>query len=181
VIVRWCALGGALLLLSGCATRPPVPQRTLPAVPPAAPTASENTLTPRLYLAVAANVSLMAVRASQFAATRASDERLRETAQRIASDQGGVGAQLNYAGRRLNLLPDAALPLPMAAELEQLGRSENFDRDYRRLATRILSRGWQAHANYARLGTSPTLRMVARFAEPVTSRNIVLLGQEAGR
>lgn len=163
-------------LLAGCATRTPAPppyQPPSPTVPQPAPSAS---LSPRLYVAVTSNVSLIAVRASTLAISRAADPRLREAARQIAADQAGVAAQLSYAGRRVNLLPDAALPPRMAEDLALLEGSNSFDSDYRALMKRALLRGWQAHAYFAERGESPTLRTVARFAAPVTRRNLEAVG-----
>jgi putative membrane protein len=173
VIGRAILAGAAVLLVGGCATRPTAPR--LPYEPPSATVpqpAPSATLSPRLYVALTSNVSLIAVRASNLASSRASDPRLRELARQIASDQAGVASQLSYAGRRVNLLPDAALPPRAAEELKLLETSASFDADYSALMKRALQRGWQAHAHFARVGASPTLRSVARFAEPITRRNL---------
>lgn len=177
-MVRRLRIGGVVLALafgaglSGCGGGKPAPAPIRPVV--IAPSAAVA-LAPALYMAVAANTSLFAVRASELAAARASDPQLRAVARQIAADQGGVGAQLSYAGRRVDLLPDAALPAPMAADLERLRRSTDFDGEYRRLVGQSLARALSAHATFERSGSSPTLRMVARVAAPLTRRDLEAL------
>jgi putative membrane protein len=121
---------------------------------------------------VASNSALFALRASELAVTRASDGELRADARAIAQDQGGVGAQLSYAGRRVDLLPRATLPEAMEADLARLTQSPDFDRDYRALVGRALAQALEAHETFARGGSSATLRPVAQMAAPVTRRNL---------
>ena len=95
--------------------------------------------------------------------------------QHLARDQGGVAAQLSFAGRRLELLPSAALTDAQAAELERMRLSSDFDSDYRRSVSGALARALEAHQAFARSGSSPTLRPVAEMAAPVTRRNLEAL------
>lgn len=160
--------GGLLVALAGCARQPAPPPPGPVAVLPSAVAA----LTPALYMQVASNTALFAMRASELAATRANDGGLRAAARSIAQDQSGVGAQLSFAGRRLDLLPRAVLPEPMEADLARLAQSADFDRDYRALIGPALARALEAHEVFARAGSSPTLRPVAQMAAPVTRRNL---------
>src|SRR5215216_5067890 len=93
--VKIASAGILALLIAGCASRE--------ARPPAAPAAvavspAAAALAPAIYMRVAASSALFAVRASEVAATRASDPRLRDVARAIAQDQRGIGSQLNFAG-----------------------------------------------------------------------------------
>lgn len=124
---------------------------------------------------VASNSALFALRASELAATRANDDALRSQARAIAQDQGGVGAQLSYAGRRVDLLPRATLPDAMEVDLARLSQSPDFDRDYRLVVGQALARALDAHETFARGGSSATLRPVAQMAAPVTRRNLEAL------
>lgn len=164
------------LALGGCARREAPPARTAPAPAPATLPAVAA-LSPTIYFQLVASSSLFVVRASELAAERASSNALREAARRIAADQRGVASQLSFAGRRLDLLPGATLPSPLAADLERLQLSADFDSDYRRLVGTALERSLRAHESFARAGDSPTLRPVAQMAAPATRRDLDLLGR----
>ena len=169
---QFASLGLAVLLLAGCASRQapppsaPAAVRTLPAI---------TALAPAIYMQVAASSALFAVRASELAAERSTDPRLRDVARSIAQDQRGIGSQLNFAGRRLNLLPSAALTGEQAADLERLRIAGQVDTLYRQIVTPVLADALQAHSAFAARGASPTLRPVARMAAPATRRNLDML------
>ena len=162
-------LAMTVALLAGCGGGPaPAPRPSAPFVLPSTAAA----LSPAIYMQLVSTSSLFAVRASELAAERASSSRTRSAAQAILRDQGGVAAQLSFAGRRLELLPSAALTDSQTAELERLRMSSAFDSDYRRAVADALSRALEAHQAFARSGSSPTLRPVAEMAAPVTRRNL---------
>jgi len=158
----------AVLALAGCASKP--------AAPPPSPTfvlpSMAAALTPAVYMALASTSSLFAIRASELALERSSNSGTRSAAQAIIADQGGVGSQLSFAGRRLDLLPSAALTDAQAAELERLRQSGNFDADYRKAVSDTLASALEAHRAFASAGSSPTLRPVAEMAAPVTKKNV---------
>ena len=162
-------LGVIALLLAGCASRQAPPPaapaaiRTLPAI---------SALAPAIYMQVAASSALFAVRASELAAERSTDPRLRDVARTIARDQRGIGSQLNFAGRRLDLLPSASMTPEQAADLDRLRNSSQVDRLYRQLMDPALTQAYQTHAAFAARGSSPTLRPVAKMAAPATRRNL---------
>ena len=166
---RLASVGISALVIAGCASReaPPPPA---PAAVRAAPLATA--LAPAVYMQVAASSALFAVRASEVAASRSSDPKVRAVARAIAEDQRGIGSQLNLAGRRLNLLPSAALTADQAANLDLLSNSTNVDAAYRQLIAPVLTDAYRAHAAFAARGTSPTLRPVAKMAAPATRRNL---------
>lgn len=166
--VRLAAVGGLALAAASCGTRQPPPVAAPVIVLPSAAAA----LTPALYMQIAASSSLFAIRASELAEQRASSGSVRDAARNIVRDQGGVASQLSFAGRRLDLLPSATLPGPLAADLASLETSANFDADYRRLVGRSLAQALEAHQTFERGGNSPTLRPVAEMAAPVTRRNL---------
>ena len=159
-------------LLAGCGGRPaPSPRASAPFVLPSTAMA----LSPAIYMQLASTSSLFAIRASELAASRSTSSRTRSAAEAIVRDQGGVAAQLSFAGRRLELLPSAALTDAQAAELERMRLSSDFDSDYRRSVAGALARALEAHQAFARSGSSPTLRPVAEMAAPVTRRNLEAL------
>lgn len=153
--------------LAGCSSAPkPAPPATfiLPSTAAA--------LTPAIYMSLASTSSLFAIRASELALQRASNSRLRDAARAIIADQGGVGSQLNYAGRRVDLLPTAALTESQSADLERLRTTSDFESDYRKTVGGVLARSLEAHQAFARAGSSPTLRPVAQMATPLTKKNL---------
>ena len=158
------------LLVAGCASR----QAAAPAAAraPVAAMPAVAALAPAIYMQLAASSSLFAVRASELAAERSADPRLRDVARTIAQDQRGIGAQLNFAGRRLDLLPSAAMTSQQAADLDRLRNAPQVDRLYRQLMAPALTQAYQAHAAFAARGSSPTLRPVAKMAAPATRRNL---------
>jgi hypothetical protein len=126
-------------------------------VPPEQPVAS-----PSGYLAASASRSLFLVRASEVLARRV--PAMAGEAERLAAQHRGVAAQLNLAGRRLDLLPPASL-LPhhqsWLAEVEQAGDPAAA---WRQRVGAALAECERQESDYSLRGTSPTLRPVARFA-----------------
>lgn len=157
----------AVAALAACSSkptpRPPSPTFVLPSAAAA--------LSPAIYMQLASSSSLFAIRASELAQQRGS-ARTRDVARTVIQDQTAVAAQLSYAGRRVDLLPSAALSEGQAADLERLQASSDFDSDYRRLVGETLARALDAHETFARGGASPTLRPVAEMAVPQTRRNL---------
>ena len=159
----------AALTLSGCGGTTRAAPRSASFIPP---TPAVVALAPALYMQLASSSSLFAIRASELAAERAASGSTRVAAQSIIRDQGGVASQLSFAGRRLELLPTAALSAEQSAELDRLRESADFDSDYRRAVGGALARAYDAHRAFAQAGSSPTLIPVARMAAPVTKRNL---------
>jgi len=163
------AAGLIALLLSGCAPKQPVPPAR-PA-PPAPPVAAPAALDPESYMAFAASSALFAVRASNLAEGRGSNK-IKKFAAQVVTDQTGIGAQLNFAGRRIDLLPSARLLPRHETMLEQLAAATDFDATYRRQMLQVLTAAETVHRAFEAHGTSPTLRPVAAMAAPVCRRNI---------
>ena len=165
--MRFAALA-AIAVLAGCSSAPK------PAPPPSTfvlPSVSAA-LTPAIYVSLTSSSSLFAIRASELALQRSDSNRVRTAARAVIADQGGVGSQLSYAGRRLDLLPSATLTPAQADDLKRLSTSANFDADYKRTVGDALARALAAHETFARSGASPTLRPVAEMAAPVTKKNL---------
>jgi putative membrane protein len=160
-------------LLAGCAPKkappPPAPPPTVPAAPPAV------ALDPESYMAFSASSALFAVKASNFAEGRGSTNKLKKFAGQVVMDQTGVGAQLNFAGRYINLLPSSQLLPEHQAMLETLASASDFDGTYKAQLARVLRRAAVAHRAFEAGGSSPTLRPVARFAAPVCEKNLAAL------
>jgi hypothetical protein len=92
------------------------------------------------------------------------DPSLAPEAKRVAADHRGIAAQLNLAGRRLDLLPSAELLPADRRQLEALAVAANLPSAWRRLVAAELARCDLHEADYEARGASPTLRPVARFA-----------------
>lgn len=162
----------SLLLLAGCATRSPVPDPRPAAAPPAMQPA-RPVLTPADYLAVSASRSLLLVRTSELVAAR--EPSLSVEAGRVAADHRGVAAQLNLAGRRLDLLPSAELLPTDRLQLDALGRASDLGMSWRRIVAAALASCDTHESDYAARGTSPTLRPVARFSLGVCREELARL------
>lgn len=176
---RAIRVGGAAaaltaLLLAGCAPKRPPPPPA-PPVPPVQPVPAPVALDPESYMAFAASSALFAVRASNFAESRGSTNKIKKFATQIVMDQTGIGAQLNFAGRRIDLLPSSR-PLPEhQAMLELLATTADFDATYKAQLARVLRNAAAAHRAFEASGESPTLRPVAQFAAPVCEKNLAAL------
>lgn len=161
------AAAGLGLALAACSTSPRPAPRPATILPSAA-----AALSPAIYMALVSNAALFAVRASELAEQQSHNEGVLADAREVAADQRGIGSQLSFAGRRVDLLPRAEMTPEMAAELAMLAGSNDFDREYRRLVGQALSKALEAHQIFARGGSSATLRPVAAMAAPVTQRNL---------
>ncbi len=129
------------------------------------------------YVAMASSIDLFEVKSAELALQRASDPTNRAFAVRALNAHKGTSAQLSFAGRRLNLLPTATLNPEHQAMLDALGAASDFDRTYREQQASVLKEGVTLHANYAKSGSSPTLRPVAANAETVMKANLQVLGR----
>jgi len=168
----WTAIVGAALL-AGCAPKrapPPTPPVTRP-VPPAA------ALDPESYMAFTASSALFAVKASNFAEARGTTNKIKNFASKVVMDQTGIGAQLSFAGRRIDLLPSAQLLPEHQAMLDALAAASDFDGTYKAELARVLRQAAYAHRAFEAGGTSPTLRPVASFAAPVCEKNLADLSK----
>jgi predicted outer membrane protein len=160
--------------LAGCATRQPGPPTSEPG----------GTYTPRplpgsvsaaTYVAQAASIDLFVVRSSELAQLRSVDPRLRNVANTLLAGHQGLASQLSFAGRRLNLLPGASLLPQHQAMLDELAASSAFDQTYIRQQRAIHGAALSLHSDYARRGSSPTLRPVAANAAAVERNHLGLL------
>ena len=159
------AIAASALSCVGCASETGAPART--AAPRAAPPVRSIAVSPADYVARAASASLFIIKASEQIAEREGYSGLGHAARRFQSEQQGVGSQLSFAGRRLNLLPSATLLPADQAMLDELGASANPGATYVRQLKSSLPRSLSLHRQYQRYGTSPTLRPVAAMAAPV--------------
>lgn len=127
------------------------------------------------YVAMASSIDLYQVKSAQLALERAHDPANRAFAERALSAHQGTSAQLSLAGRRLNLLPTAALNPEHQAMLDALAATSDFDHTYRAQANIVLQEGVRLHSSFAKAGQSPTLRPVAANAESVMRANLQAL------
>ena len=167
----WTAIAAAALL-AGCGQKRPAPP---PPLPPAAPAPRAVVLDPESYMAFTASSALFGVQASRMAEARGSTNKVRKFASQVVMDQTGIGAQLNFAGRYINLLPSSR-PLPEhQAMLDRLATASDFDGTYKAQLAKVLREAVAAHRAFESGGDSPTLRPVARFAAPVCEKNLAAL------
>ena len=160
----------AALAVAGCASgssrEPPrAPRSTAPIV-------REAPVSAATYVAQAASIDLFAVRSAELAQSRASDGRVRAFASQMLAAHQGLAAQLSFAGRRLDLLPSAALLPQHQLMLDELRASSNFDGTYRRQQLAVHGASLRLHQDYAVRGGSATLRPVARNAADVERRHL---------
>ena len=93
----------------------------------------------------------------------------------MLSAHQGTSAQLSFAGRRLNLLPSASLDPQHQALFDALSATGDFDNTFRAQQAMVLQQGVKLHSDFAKAGTSPTLRPVAANAENVMRANLQAL------
>lgn len=162
----------AALTLAGCATRKPVevePAR------PSRPAPVAEALSPERYMAVAASSALLSLRSAELAQQRARNPALRDFSANSIVEQGGIGAQLSFAGRRINLLPSGSLLPAHQAMYDALAATSDFDTAYLAQQRKVHEAAYSVHRSFARSGTSATLRPVAKMAEPVLLRALEAL------
>jgi putative membrane protein len=164
----------SLVLVEGCGGGGGGTTAQPPAAAPLA-LASPIALSAAAYLATASSIDLYQVKSAQLALQRAQDPANRALAERSLSAHQGTSAQLSYAGRRLNLLPSATLNPEHQAMLDALAATNDFDNIYRAQQNIVLQEGVKLHSNYAKAGSSPTLRPVAANAESVMRANLEAL------
>ena len=124
------------------------------------------------YVATASSIDLFELKSAELALQRAQDPGARAFAQRITDSHQGTSAQLSIAGRRLNLLPSAALNDQHQAMLDALAATSDFDNVYWAQQNIVVQQGVQLHSGFAASGQSPTLRPVAENAENVMRANL---------
>jgi putative membrane protein len=134
-------------------------------------------VSPATYVSQAASIDLFVVKACERALLRSTSPAVRSAAQQLLADHQGTASQLSFAGRRLDLLPSASLLPQHQALLDELAASSDFDRTFVRLQRAVHGQALALHSNYARRGTSPTLRPVAANAAAVEQRHLALLNR----
>ena len=161
---------GFMLVIAGCASSAPAPP---PPAPRAAPVVRSIAISPADYMMAAASASLFIIRASEQIVAREGDTGLGQFASRFGIEQGGIGAQLSSAGRRLNLLPSAKLLPRHQAMLDEITGSSDPSATYvSYLKKSVLPQALALHRQYERYGTSPTLRPVAAMAAPIIEQEL---------
>ena len=167
------SLALALALLGGCGGGGRATVQSASSVQAAsiAPVA----LSAAAYMATASSIDLFQVKAAQLALERSQNPANRAFAERMLSAHMGTSQQLNFAGRRLNLLPSATLDPQHQAMLDALASTSDFDNTYRAQENIVLQEGLKLHSSYAKSGASPTLRPVAANAETVMRANLKAL------
>ena len=160
----------AMLAAASCSTQPR--QRPAPPAPPVLTPAPGAVMSARAYVTSAASFDLFVIRAAQLAETRARDPRVQAQARAELSDHRGLAAQLSFAGRRLNLLPSAAMLDSDAKRLASLTASADLDAAYKREMIGRHLHQLRTSRDVAARSPSPTLRPVARNAAAVLARHL---------
>lgn len=152
------AIGG--LALASCGRKEaPVPRPAPPVVVPPKEVAAST----EDYFKLESSHALLVVRASEMAMQRSAHGRTQAIASRLKANHAGIAAQLNMAGRRLNLLPPASLLMLDQVLFDGLTRASDFDTAYLRTMKSVVEACVRSNTAYADNGASPTLRPVARF------------------
>ena len=170
---RLATLAVTALVLAGCATKTPAPQPQPPAAGTSRPL--RGPVSPATYVAQAASIDLFVIRSSELALSRSSNDAIHDVATRLIASHQGTAAQLSFAGRRLNLLPGATLLPEHQALFDELSLSGDFDRTWLRIQRSVHGAALALHTEYARRGSSPTLRPVAANAAGVEQSDLDLL------
>lgn len=170
-------LGLAALALASCsarrpAQRPAVAAAPRPVPPPLAPAAS-----PANYVATAASIDLFVVRASEMALARPIDPHVALIAARLRDEHRGLASQLSFAGRRIDVLPAAALAPRDQRRLARLAEPASSDSEYLVEMHAAHDRSLALHALFAARGASATLRPVAANGMRAERAHLVLLGR----
>lgn len=159
------------LAIAGCSTNlqtEPAPRR-----PIAQPRVVHSiAVSPSDYIAAAASASLFAIRASELIATSEGNSALGQFASRVKTQHDGIGSQLSFAGRRLDLLPSATLLPRHRAMLDDISSSGDARAAYLRYLRTVLPQTLALHRSYEQYGTSPTLRPVASVAAPMIAQEV---------
>ena len=171
------AVALALALVGGCGGGGGGRTATVQSASVATAAVTPAMLSAASYVAMASSIDLYQVKSAQLALERAHDPGNRAFAERALSAHQGTSAQLSMAGRRLNLLPSAALDPEHQAMLDALNATSDFDNTYRAQQNIVLQEGVKLHSSYAKSGSSPTLRPVAANAESVMKANLQALGR----
>jgi putative membrane protein len=169
---RLTLLGGlAALTLAGCASEQPA-RRAPPAAKRPPVVIRGIPMPPATYVATASSIDLFVIKSSQIAQSRAQNAGLRDIAQTETGAHEGMGSQLSFAGRRLNLLPSAELQPEHQRMLETLSSTMDFDATYRRQQVEVHEAALKLHSDFAAGGESPTLRPVARNAAQIVRAHL---------
>ena len=173
--IQIAAAVGSVLAVSGCGgggggARVQAASAVTPAV-----VVSPVMISAAAYVAAASSIDLFEMRSAELALQRAQDPSTRAFAERLLSAHQGTSAQLSFAGRRLNLLPSASLNPQHQALLDALSATGDFDNTFRAQQGMVLEQGVKLHSDFARSGTSPTLRPIAENAENVMRANLQAL------
>jgi predicted outer membrane protein len=172
-VKRLGAFAVTALILAGCATKTVPPQLQPPARETGRPL--RGPVSPATYVAQAASIDLFVIRSSELALSRSSNSAVRDVATKLIAAHRGTAAQLSFAGRRLDLLPAATLLPQHQVLIDDLGSTGDFDRAWVRIQRSVHGEALALHSDYARRGSSPTLRPVAANAVAVEQADLALL------
>ena len=156
----------AALVISGCATKQPGGRASR------ASAVRAGGISPAEFMAAAASSALLMIRASDLVAARERNSQIAQTALRLKEEQTGIGAQLSYAGRRVDLLPSSSLLPRHQKILNEIAASDNPGETYVRHMQTLIPQSIALHRQYELTGSSPSLRPVAGMAAPILEREL---------
>ena len=162
--------------LASCATRPEpsAPPRTIP-YSAGGNVSSRPSMSAAGYVSRAGSIDLFVIEASELARTRSASRKIEDVADRLTAMHKRTSSELSLAGRRLNLLPSAALDAPHQAMLDKLRGVADVEREYARQMEAVHREAYALHSAYAARGSSPTLRPVAAAIAPEMQQALRLL------
>lgn len=175
--MKYFLFGGTMIVLAlgGCSTsREQPPTSATPQARPAQPSPSPSAISTSRYFAEASAIDLFQLRAADIALQRATGP-ARSFALESKRRHQAISAQMSFAGRYLDMLPARVLPAEYQQLLSALLSAGDFNSVYLAQQRRVCERALKLHSDYARSGSSPTLRPVAKFAASAVQSELQFL------
>jgi putative membrane protein len=145
---------------------------------PSAARARMHAMSPQTFVRQAAAANQFEIESSQLALQKARNEKLKQFAQRMIDDHTKIAGQMKQTLEQANLpAPPAQLPPEQQALLDRLKNKNGaaFDRSY--FLDQLSGHRKAVHliGSYARSGTNPALRKLAKETLPVIREHVKLL------
>jgi len=172
-----CLLLSIATLAASCSTAPPQPASSTRTLPnrAGASLSARPAISAADYVSRAGSIDLLVIEASELARQRSASTKIGDVADRLTVVHKRTSSELSLAGRRLNLLPSAALDAPHQAMLNRLRGAADIAREYKSQMEEVHREALALHSAYASHGSSPTLRPVAASIAPEMQQALRLL------
>lgn len=160
---------GAMVLMTGCASREPVMGDTA-----AAPVDASSPLAAPTYVAMAASSDQFEIQSGQLAAQMSQNPAIRGFGNMLVAHHTHTTNQLVAAAQSVGLAPPPPVLMPNhQAMLDQLrAAGPNFDVAFRDIQVQAHQEALALHQNYAAGGDQPPLRTVAAAAVPIIQQHL---------